>query len=295
MSSAKELDPLQTSAPHGNSQTHDEEIYCPLCNYNLTGVHSGRCPECGGVFHRESLIAAQKTNQITVMPWDDPERMSIIRRFGRTLAICLFNARRFAFAFSVQPQRTRAASFKLVVMLFAWLMAAIPVLVGADWVRNNRSTVFLGEPEDVLGIGLITVGMLFVAAHVLTMISALVLWLLCPHYDGRLHYGPWYAIAAYASAHWVFVGLGLPLFLLFVRWSGGDPTLALIAMYSVMLLGCGWLQVATISGVVKLRTAPTANRRLALLMLTLLYGVFALLAPVLGGLMAAVIWNFAQA
>ena len=291
MSSARELDPPPTPAPGGDSNAYDEEIYCPLCNYNLTGVYSGRCPECGGVFHRESLIAAQQTNQITVMPWDDPERMSIFRRFGRTLAICLFNARRFAFAFSVQPQRTRAASFKLIVMLIAWLMAAVPVLVGAELVRTSGSTVFLGKPGDVLGIGLITVGLLFVAANVLTLLSALVLWLLCPHYDGRLHYGPWYAIAAYAAAHWGFVGLGLPLFFLFVRWSGGEPTLALMAMYSVMLLGCGWLQVATISGVVKLRTAPTASRRLALLILTLLYGVFALLAPVLSGLAAAVIWS----
>lgn len=276
---------------HEGHVARDEEIYCPLCNYNLTGVESGRCPECGGVFHRESLFVAQKSNEIALIPWDDPESMNVVRRFGRTLSICLFNARRFAFAFSVQPRRTRAASFQIIIMAFVLAVSSLPVWFGAHFARLGNSDVLLSEPVDVLGIGLITVAILVVALNVLTLLTAIVLWLLCPHFDGSLHFGPWYAITAYASAHWLFVAAGMPLFLLFLRQCGGEPSLALMAMLAVILLACGWLQVATISGIVRLRTAPSANRRLALFLLTLFLGVFALLAPVVSGLVAAVIWS----
>lgn len=277
------------SPPPGDAT--DEEIYCPLCNYNLTGVHSGRCPECGGIFHREALFAAQKANQITLMPWDDPEPMSVFRRFGRTLSVCLFNARRFAFAFSVQPQRTRAASFQILVMLAVTALSCLPVLVGAAVSRSGKNLVLTVDLDDVLGIGLLTVAVILIVLVFLTLLSAAILWLLCPHYDGSLKFGPWYAITAYATAHWLFIGAALPFYFLFLKWSGGEPTLAMVTMFVVILLGCGSLQVATIGGIVKLRTAPSANRRIAVLLIALMHGATALFAPVLGGLVAGVLWT----
>ena len=58
-----------------------------------------------------------------------------------------------------------------------------------------------------------------------------------------------------------------------------------------MPLGCGALQVATIGGIVKLRTAPSAGRRIAILLIALMHGATALFAPVLGGLVAGVLWT----
>lgn len=281
----------RTSTPPSQSSANDEKIYCPLCNYNLTGVHSGRCPECGGIFHREALFAAQKSNQITLIPWDDPEPMSLLRRFGRTLSVCLFNARRFAFAFSVQPQRTRAASFQILVMLAVTALSCLPVLVGAAVTRSGKNLVLTVDVDDVLGIGLLTVAVILIVLVFLTLLSAAILWLLCPHYDGSLKFGPWYAITAYATAHWLFIGAALPFYFLFLNWSGGEPTLAMVSMFVVILLGCGSLQVATIGGIVKLRTAPSAGRRIAILLLALMHGATALFAPVLGGLAAGVLWT----
>ncbi|RMD60813.1 MAG: hypothetical protein D6824_08860 [Planctomycetota bacterium] len=34
-------------------------VLCPLCGYNLTGLHEARCPECGASFTLERLFAAQ--------------------------------------------------------------------------------------------------------------------------------------------------------------------------------------------------------------------------------------------
>ena len=34
-------------------------VACPLCGYNLTGLAEARCPECGGRFTLDQLLAAQ--------------------------------------------------------------------------------------------------------------------------------------------------------------------------------------------------------------------------------------------
>lgn len=101
----------------GLPTSSDEEIYCPICNYNLTGILNGRCPECGSFFDRQAIMANQQANRITLIPWDDPAETEFWPRFKKTLAICLFDAKRFAFAFSVQPQRTRAYSFLWLTIL----------------------------------------------------------------------------------------------------------------------------------------------------------------------------------
>ncbi len=59
----KELDP---SAP--NDRLEDEEIFCPVCGYNLTGNLTGRCSECGGLFDREMLLKAREVSFDALMP-----------------------------------------------------------------------------------------------------------------------------------------------------------------------------------------------------------------------------------
>jgi len=80
---------VSSDAATGLPSSSDEEIYCPICNYNLTGIMTGRCPECGSLFDREGLMANQKANRITLIPWDDPAETLFLPRLKKTLAICL--------------------------------------------------------------------------------------------------------------------------------------------------------------------------------------------------------------
>ena len=36
-----------------------DTVVCPICAYNLTGLHKCRCPECGSPFTLDQLLAAQ--------------------------------------------------------------------------------------------------------------------------------------------------------------------------------------------------------------------------------------------
>jgi hypothetical protein len=40
-------------------------LFCPKCNYNMTGLYEARCPECGERFTLDQLLAAQQRNRLT--------------------------------------------------------------------------------------------------------------------------------------------------------------------------------------------------------------------------------------
>lgn len=39
-------------------------LFCPKCNYNMTGLYEARCPECGERFTLDQLMAAQQRNRL---------------------------------------------------------------------------------------------------------------------------------------------------------------------------------------------------------------------------------------
>ncbi len=61
--------------------------HCPICEYDLRGNASGRCPECG------TPIAAAAVSRI---PWIFRQARGGIRAYLQTIALLLFNPRRLA-------------------------------------------------------------------------------------------------------------------------------------------------------------------------------------------------------
>lgn len=271
----------------------DEEIYCPFCNYNLTGVLSGRCPECGCDFHRQSLFEAQRANQITLIPWDDPQPTPLLQRFSRTLGVSLFDSKRFAFAFSVQPQKTLALQFSTIIFCVAWLSFIASAALCALMIQKFSRPPVVDNVADVLGIGILAACFITAALALLIPISACLLWILCPHYDGRAHFRPWLAICAYAGSHLILTPIAVPIVVFFSLWSGRGSELLLAygAAMSVVVLCCGLLTVCTLQGVIERRTAPGQGTRVAVVVLFLLYGAMGLLGTGMCMWLALEVWE----
>jgi len=261
---------------------HDGEgIYCPLCNYNLTGVMAGRCPECGALFDRKALLATQKASRVTLIPWDSPKVMPFGRRLVSTLRICLFKPDRFAFAFSVQPQRTRAAGFMFIVMLVTIFACIAAVLVneGLDqgsfrWTSRRMQFTLLALSSFLLTVIVGT-----------TLGAGLLLGASCPHYDGKRHLKPWLSVCAYASSHYLLLLVILPM-ALFVPWE--DRMILMLAGF-MGCLACGMLCWCTMVEVVKHRTAEHRRGPMTSLLLAGIYVIGTALAVFVAGIVANVL------
>lgn len=216
-------------------EVEGEGIYCPICNYNLTGIFCGRCPECGAFFNRRGLILSQASHKIILMPWDRPDDTPPLRRLRETLGVCLLNADRFAFAFSVQPQKSRVWSF------FAWVLMACVVEALA-----MAALSLVSSPGSPIGTGLAArlfaghVAFVLSLVALLTFTPAVVFWLTCTHFDGRRHFAPWMSICAYASAHLLLLGACLPFAALpmFMDLFSVAMLSIAIALGVVILWGC---------------------------------------------------------
>ena len=245
--------------------TEDEEIYCPVCAYNLSGIFSGRCPECGSLFDRNALITAQRADQITLIPWDDPKPMPLRQRLFQTLRICLLNAERFAFAFSVQPQESRAGVFFRRVVAVTTLSTILAVLAeeaGAALSREPHAG-FSHLPALVLAAALFAPLTLIFS----TLLSGLLLAATCPHYDGKHHLRPWLNICAYAATHYllffpaILIAFAAPL-------ASSQLVGAVLALLAPLTwLGCAGLCVFTMRAVISLRTSGGRGTGVFLLVL----------------------------
>ncbi len=220
------------------SRPDDEEIFCPLCGYNLTGNLTGRCPECASLFSREQLLAVRWSTVEPVMPWERTDDYSLPQRFWRTLRISFFHPREFALAFAVQPVRSRAPCFYLVCLL---AIAANGLAIGLLARRaHGELPVWFFPPALVVPIVAsdLVVGLLYTALY--------------PHADRRRHWGPWRAIIQYASAHWLMTW-AVPLLALLLPFDV-EPLLVLGVCAPCIWIGCGLLWLLTLQEVVRWRT-----------------------------------------
>ncbi len=49
-----------------------QTLYCPRCDYNMTGLSESRCPECGTLYTLDELYAAQQRNRLETCPESAP-------------------------------------------------------------------------------------------------------------------------------------------------------------------------------------------------------------------------------
>src|SRR3954452_7751839 len=91
-------------------ESSDIGLFCPDCGYDLRGIASERCPECGWVIDRTLLGAS-------AIPWVGRERIGRWRAYWRTVWMATFSNKRLAME-SVRPIEWRdARRFATITML----------------------------------------------------------------------------------------------------------------------------------------------------------------------------------
>jgi len=202
----------------GASPVEDEQLYCPVCHYNLTGLTEDRCPECGSAFDRQRLREAQVLSLRPLIPWEKRDELGWVRAFWQTVRISCGRPRQFCFAFSIRPQKTRALSFYILCLVI--MAAGLAGVIGAHWayrayvLHSPPHLRWVTEPEwqEAAYPVLLMPG---VCPLVTVVLCELTLpWIyaaLMPQADGRRRVAPWRSIVRYSAAHLVLFAL-LPVF-----------------------------------------------------------------------------------
>jgi len=98
----------------------DAGRFCPACGYDLRGIDSDRCPECGLALN----VAAGFT-----IPWSHRKEMGRLKAFWRTVRLASVQPKRLAMAVAEPVEYAAAQRFRWVVIALASLPPIVFFLV----------------------------------------------------------------------------------------------------------------------------------------------------------------------
>jgi hypothetical protein len=127
--------------------TVDADLFCPHCAYNLRGVQSVNCPECGRPFDRAALASVR-------LPWAQRQRIGRVRAYWRTVFYALFRPFALAAEMEAGPLLRDARRFWIITVLHAWTPFVILTYVAA----TNRPKIRGVNWQPVLIGQVVTVG-----------------------------------------------------------------------------------------------------------------------------------------
>jgi MFS family permease len=101
---------------------HPDALHCPQCGYNLFGIDSAVCPECGLAIDRANLSVSR-------IPWSHRRQIGTVRAFLRTNWMAMFHTRQLADEVNRPVSIEDARSFRLICIL----LATLPLVCFAGW------------------------------------------------------------------------------------------------------------------------------------------------------------------
>jgi len=87
--------------------SHDDAPHCPCCGYNLFGIQSTNCPECGLAFDRTQFGISQ-------IPWTHRKSIGFFAAFFRTVRFALLHPRRLAEEMNRPVSLAEAQKFRYI-------------------------------------------------------------------------------------------------------------------------------------------------------------------------------------
>ncbi len=110
LSAQDSVPPTADLRPPRRAPTSVLDIFCPKCDYNLRGIESEHCPECGIAVDLAALSQAQ-------IPWVDRKTMGLFRSYWRTVWLVSFHPRRLRREMSRTVSEEHARKFRRVTFL----------------------------------------------------------------------------------------------------------------------------------------------------------------------------------
>src|SRR5687768_3337208 len=93
------------------------ELFCPVCGYDLRGIESTRCPECGGEVDRSALAASN-------IPWVHRRYLGAVRAFWKTVRTATVRPEHLGAECARPVNYADALRFRFVVVLTVWVPVA---------------------------------------------------------------------------------------------------------------------------------------------------------------------------
>lgn len=116
-------------------------MYCPGCGYDLRGLSSGRCPECG-----LSIDAVHAG----IIPWERRKGIGYLSSFFRTLVLATFRPVQLARATGAPIDLRSARLFRWIVRLLA-IAPCISLFVLAVFLHGGLGAMITIDPPDMAG------------------------------------------------------------------------------------------------------------------------------------------------
>jgi hypothetical protein len=112
-------------------------LYCPGCGYDLRGLASDRCPECG---------LAIDTTLSGIIPWERRKSIGYFRSFFRTLTLATFRPTRLALATGSPIDLRSARLFRWIVRMMV-IVPTVSLFAFALFLNGGTSALItIGSP-----------------------------------------------------------------------------------------------------------------------------------------------------
>jgi hypothetical protein len=128
-------DPEQMTT--ASADTTQLDLHCPQCGYNLRGIESSSCPECGLTIDRAAFAESQ-------LPWSHRKRLGYVRAYVRTAVMAMLDSQQLASEVARPVSFRDAQKFRFITILIAWLPHAAIAIFERPLVVEQFTAVLRG-------------------------------------------------------------------------------------------------------------------------------------------------------